>query len=105
MCIAEGDPSTILLRKIASGTAQDDSGGRLPFSETLIIKRRGAPMCAPVLRCKAEASLKRKPPPLLVMGEVPEGRRVIPLSRGNVAKRQKGCRPATGRRFLYPKVS
>ena len=24
--IAEGDPSTILLRKIASGTAQDDSG-------------------------------------------------------------------------------
>ena len=70
MCIAEGDPSTILLRKIASGTAQDDSGGRLPFSETLIIKRRGAPMCAPVLRCKAEASLKRKPPPLLVMGEV-----------------------------------
>ena len=27
-------------------------------------------MCAPAARCKAEASLKRKPPPLLVMGEV-----------------------------------
>ena len=29
MFIAEGDPSTISLREIASGTAQDDSVGRL----------------------------------------------------------------------------